>query len=351
MTIRDYLQTQGAQFDASIPDRSAPAHFGNAAEEYAAARSSCVALWRDELGVVELRGGDRAKFLHNFCTQEIKALPAGGCCEAWVCNVKGRILAHLFVVAEADRLLLLTERTRVELLLQHLDRYLINEDVALADLSEHLSLVTLCGPASETILADALSCELPEEGAARHAAFGDSMLRVARWDAWKLPAVVLVVETNSFAESWSALVRAGAAPTGFHVGEALRIEACSPRVGIDVGDEHLAQEANRTSQTISFTKGCYLGQEPIARLDALGHVNRELAGVRFLSTTGVPAGTEIRSGSDGTLVGVVSSVARVPGGGDWAALAVLKRSASADGTSVTLIPASGEPIAGRVFRG
>ncbi len=106
-------------------------------------------------------------------------------------------------------------------------------------------------------------------------------VRISRRDVDRLPGYVVCGPHSVLGETWERIKDAGAQPAGAAVWSALRIEAGLPIWGIDLTDENLAQEAGRTASAISFTKGCYLGQEPIARLDAMGHVNRELRSLRI----------------------------------------------------------------------
>ncbi|HEY1066449.1 MAG TPA: glycine cleavage T C-terminal barrel domain-containing protein, partial [Pirellulales bacterium] len=124
---------------------------------------------------------------------------------------------------------------------------------------------------------------------------------------------------------------AGARACGRPSWETVRVEAGLPVFGIDVTDENLAQEVDRNNSAISLTKGCYLGQETVARIDALGHVNKLLRGVRFAGETPPPAGTELRRGEK--VVGRVSSAVWSPNFG-VVALAFVRREAAAAGTEL-----------------
>lgn len=347
MNLTDFLQSHGGRPDENETDVRI-ADFGDPAAEYAAAHDSAALFVRDDLGLLELTGGDRAKFLHNFCTNDIKRLQPGEGCEAFACNVKGRILAHIFVAVRDDRLWIVTDRNRVEFLARHLDRYLITEDVSIADRSNQFVCLMVCGPAASAALKEAFDVPLPErEGDNVVVETGGDELLIARWDAWNIPAAMLLVPTDAATSFWPKLRHGRVRAAGTAVEEALRIEACFPKYGVDVSDEHLAQETNRTARAISFTKGCYLGQEPIARIDAIGHVNRQLCGVRFPSATGVTAGAELVDPSDGTPAGRLSSAALVPATGVTAALAMLNSKLAAEGSAVRL---SADPqIEGTVF--
>ena len=183
----------------------------------------------------------------------------GETCEAFFCNVKGRILAVAVIICEADCFRVLTDESRVEFLHQHLDKYLITEDVTLT-VDDNVEPLLITGKA------EAVDQELSTI----------SDLGVYRWENGFRPSAWLIGPTETLVEAVKKCVAQGAVIAGHTAWEIIRLSAAFPKYGVDVSDDNLAQEANRNEQAISFTKGCYLGQEPIARLDAMGHVNRQL---------------------------------------------------------------------------
>ena len=247
---------------------------------------------------IEITGADRASFLHNFCTNHIKGLAVGQGCEAFLVNIKGRILFSVLVYAGPDSLWIETEAGQSAALLAHLDRYIITEDVQLVDRTQELSQLDLCGERAEALIAQTLSVDrnsIPKPG---QAVVNGVMVR--RHSFGPTPGVSLVGAASEIAALHELLVAAGAVAGSSELWEALRIEAGTPRSGVDLTEDHLAQEANRTKLAINFNKGCYLGQEPIARIDALGHVNRLLCGVITDEPAQLPAGTEVFAKLDAT---------------------------------------------------
>ena len=235
------------------------ADFGDPLKEYQAAWTGAVLIVEHGFGMITVTGEDRAKFLHNFCTNDIKKMQPGETCEAFFCNVKGRILAVAVIICETDCFRVLTDASRVEFLHQHLDKYLITEDVSLT-VDENVEPLLISGKNEE--VEQMLS--------------GISDVGVFLWDNGFRPTAWLIGPTESLVQVVKQCVADGAVIAGYTVWESIRISSGLPRFGVDVSDDNLAQEANRNEQAISFTKGCYLGQEPIARLDAMGHVNRQL---------------------------------------------------------------------------
>jgi folate-binding protein YgfZ len=274
-------------------------------------------------------GRDRARFLHNFCTNAVRELPQGRSVEAFFVDVKARVLAHGYVLALPERheVHVLGVAGAADVLLRHLDRYIITEDVQLrcvgADQQGQLWLL----PDSSAQVSARFSetgCEsLPHEGV-RH---------VFRWSVGTMCVVAGVGEVVAGAVDEFP---AGAVGGTAGLVESWRIDECFPVVGVDVTEQHLAPEADRNVQAVSYQKGCYLGQEPIARIDALGHVNRAL---RRICVTGLDVsesaaesaaelwrGAELR-GADGVVLGQFSSFQQQAGTDRGAGLALVRLSA------------------------
>jgi len=262
---------------------------------------------------LRLTGRDRASFLHNFCTNDIKRLQPGQGCEAFLTNVKGRILGHIQVFATADSLAVDSVAGSAESIRAHLDRYIITEDVAIADETAATSLIYLFGQGAAELIARAASFDaaalLPWEHSS--AAIAGQSLVIRRVDFTTAPGFELCAAAESEEAVTAALLQAGAEPVSESDFNAYRIDAGSPDYGIDLTDAHLAQEASRTIRAISFTKGCYLGQEPIARIDALGHVNRELRLVVFAADSPVKTGDVLLDASSRAEAGSLTSLGQV----------------------------------------
>jgi folate-binding protein YgfZ len=160
----------------------------------------------------------------------------------------------------------------------------------------------------------------------------------------ELPTRLLSIARVDGDDAWQTLTQAGACPSGAAAFHALRIAAGFPLYGLDISEEQLAQEVGRTSRAISFTKGCYLGQEPIARIDAMGHVNRELRRLEF-STGPLPTpGTVVhdKPAPDGKPIGQVTSAAwslRSRNDDKPLALAYLRNGFNSPGTKVVVADA------------
>jgi folate-binding protein YgfZ len=243
---------------------------------------------------VSLAGKDRVRHLHNFCTANISQLKPGECTEAFILNEKGRVLWFGWVIVQVDQLLLCGASQFGKRIVDHLEKYVIREDVQLADRSgEWNSWFVFGDHAGETLSAVLAMQGRPVKSPERNryldvplerGSVGIAALEIAGW-GFLLVADSISSHTVNSLVSKADLVRHAEATF-----QARRIQHRIPWYGADLDESNLPQEVNRDDQAISFTKGCYLGQETVARLDALGHVNQFLVGLELPSTTGFPPG-------------------------------------------------------------
>lgn len=334
----------------TVEGQSSPDSFGNPHAEYSWIQTEAIMCDRSDLAWIELTGRDRAKFLHNFCTQEIRGLVAGQGAEAFVTTVQAKVLAHIHVFVGNESLWMVTVESARERLLSHLRKYQITEDVEFHDHSDRLGTLFVSGPDADDRLA---SLRIPAASLGDHNHFWTDAVAVAdrgaaasqpmhvtRVDLLGQAGYLLAVDRSLIRAVVDRLIQSGIHPVGDAAFEAARIEACMPWYGRDISDANLAQEVHRTKQAICFTKGCYLGQEPIARIDALGHVNQVLRGVR-LKQGPVPApGSLIYAGGD-TPAGKITSAAISFADDLPVALAYMRRGSERSGAEVTVQTASG----------
>ena len=299
---------------------------------------------------IEITGNDRVKFLHNFCTNDIRALREGYGCEAFITSVQGKVLAHVFVAARESALALFSVPGCAERIISHLSRYQISEDVTFDDRTAHRGLLMVVGPQTAVALANG-GCDVHSLTHRKHRefSFGLSNPTIFRNDFLGLPCYLVSCAAEDAPGWWDKLKGAGAMPAGTAAFDALRIEAGFPLYGVDINDANLAQEVNRTAQAISFAKGCYLGQEPIARIDALGHVNQQLRSIRFSAGPVPSAGTEVLTADgDPRKIGQITSSAVSYATNQPVALGYLKRNYDTPGLEVA-VALSGGTIPGEVF--
>lgn len=300
--------------------------------EYAALTSGIGMVDFHDRTQIELTGDDRAAFMHNFTTNDIRGLRPGQGCEAFTLDVRGHVVGHLLVFCTPHSLVLDTVPGQGEKLVHYFDRYLIRERVEIHDRTEDWSELLLAGAEAEQLLH-----QLAESAPAGR--LDHQQVRLAGQPVWLRR--VEMIGSGSFlvagsAEAIDAVTIAfgaeGVTVCGADAFEAARIEAGFPWYGVDITEKNLPQEVNRNQLAISFTKGCYLGQETVARIDALGHVNKTLQTLRFSGSALPPPGAALRSGQ--APAGEVTSAALSPRLGAPLGLAYIRRGHEALGTKL-----------------
>jgi folate-binding protein YgfZ len=324
-------------------DEPNPAQVGDPHQDYQQTRSGCGLFDRSDLGKVEVAGPDARAFLHNLTTQDIRNLPPGAVCEAFLCTATAKVVAYVRLAclssSDAKRAVFLLETApgAIARVHEHLNRYLISEDVELADRTRDFAQVHLAGPAPADVLGRALSGDVPAERRQGAGSVGGVAVDVRRFDLLGLPGFDVLCPADRAEDIRQALLERGAQPAGRKAFEILRIEAGTPAADVDVDETTFAPEVGRTGQAISYTKGCYLGQEPIVMARDRGQVNRRLVGLRLAE----PVPHDSKVFRDGKEVGRVTSSAVSPRLGGAIALAYLRRGSWEPGTAVEVEAAGG----------
>ncbi|QDT32217.1 CAF17-like 4Fe-4S cluster assembly/insertion protein YgfZ [Thalassoglobus polymorphus] len=283
---------------------------------------------------IQITGVDRKSFLQSFCTNDINKLGSGAVCEVFIPDIKGKILGHLFVVAEDEHLTLLAVPGANETVAPHLTKYLLGVEAEVQDKTNDTGLLCLIGDNVADVVGEAVSLELNQ---GRKIALGGNSLLIVRVDITNFPTYLVSGSREEIEVAQQYLLEKGA-PVGTDAHfERLRIEAGFPFAGVDISAANIAQEAARTDQTISFTKGCYLGQEPIARLDAMGHTNKELRGL-VIEAESVSNGASVLA--EEKEVGTITSVAQ-RGDGTSVGFAIVRAKFAKPGTSLVVTDAVG----------
>jgi aminomethyltransferase len=330
-------EQSGARFLA-VGSREAVADYGDPEAEYRAAREAVAlhdASYRETLRIT---GEDRASFLHGMVTQDVKGLAPGTAAYTAMVTAKGAMVADARLLKrEADLLLDLEPGTGAKVK-EFLEKYLISEDAELHEVTAEWALLRLLGPRTAEVLSAVLGAafEPLASNATRQGTLAGAPVVLVGHPSFEKHQVDLLVPRGSLEAVWKALVQAGGArglkPLGFQALELLRVEAGVPRYGQDMVDTTIPLEANLT-HAISYNKGCYIGQEVIARATFRGHMNRKLAGL-LLGEGEVAPGAELRKGEK--KVGWVTSVVRSPAQGQRVALGYVHRDHLDPGTELTL---------------
>ena len=285
-------------------------------EGYRALRHGAALLDLSARGRILVRGRDRVRLLHNLTSNHIKALVPGAGCYAFLLNPQGRIQADLHLFAFPERFLIDTEPELREKAPAHIRRYIIADQVELEDVTATTSAISVEGPRAAAML-ESLGARLPEPEFA-HAAWGDRT--VAALTVTGQPGARVYCPSVEDAASLAAqLTAAGAVPAEADDVRTVRIENGIPRYGDDIRETTLPQESGRM-HAVSFTKGCYLGQEIVERIRAQGHVNKQL---RRVELAGDPPEPGARIMVDGNEAEVTSAI-RSPETGQTIALAYVR---------------------------
>jgi len=277
---------------------------------YEAARVDAAWRRRPEREVLEVAGPDRVRFLHNLTTADVRALAPGEAGRAFVTTVQGRVVADADLLALAESILMLLPAGRSEAVAEHFGRYRIVERVEIAPRPD-LAVAELRGPRAGERLAAAGLAMAPAAGSHAPIELGGATLRLLRRTAAG-PRFEAIGEPAALALARAALAGA-AAPLGLaelspEGAEALRVEAGELAFGVDYGPDNFPQESGEAG-AISYAKGCYLGQEVVARIHYRGGVQRLPRGLRFLDRLPEPGTPLLLEGRE---AGRATSVARSP---------------------------------------
>ena len=336
------------------------ARFSSVEEEYQALHSGAGLIDLSHRGRLAVRGEDTPRFLHGMVTNEVKDLAAGHGNYAFVLDPKGHILADARVLRlDAESYLIDCEPQLLEVIRKQLDDHIIADAVEMEDQSAQLACVAVEGPRAAEVIQRTLGVDVPPMGAFEHVHFGDHQIRLVRGSASGADGYLILASPEKTAEFWrKALELATEAqraqrtlnetgelevrPVGFEALEIRRIEAGTPRYGVDMDAKTLPQETSQL-HAISFTKGCYIGQETVERIHSRGHVNRQLVGLSFQEQCEMAR--EMMVLVKGHPSGFTASVAYSYGLKRTIALAYLRPDATEPGTPVQVNNQDGEVAA------
>ncbi len=283
--------------------------------QYRQLREECGLLDRSERGKLIVSGADGVDYLQGQLTNDVEALSSGEGQYAALLDRKGHMQADMRVLRTSpEEIWIDTEPEALAAALRHLEMYKIGREVTVADVSAERAILSLIGPRSVEIAGTAALPEFASEGAT---VGGVECLAVGT-DA----GIDLIARSAEAAGLHEVLLAVGAAEVGGEAAEVLRIEAGTPRFGAEMSAETMPAEAGIVERAVSFTKGCYIGQEPVARLHYKGRPNRHLRGLE-LSAPAAPEDS-LRSGE--REVGRIGSAAISPARGPIA-LAIVRREA------------------------
>ncbi len=319
------------------------ATFGDLESEYAALRRGAGLLDSPHRATILITGADRRDFLNRMLTQELKDLHAGDVYRSFWLNRRGRIIADLLLAELGDRLLLDLDVHSAQEAVASLKEFVVVEDVEISDAGDTLHHVAVHGPQAPEVIAAATGTPSLPDARACELLIGGVQVVAIRVNQTGVAGFELIMPRGEAEAVWEALLVAGDAtgparrvrPVGWHAFNIARIEAGTPLFNIDFGSQNLPHETGVIKDRVSFTKGCYLGQEIVARTENLGRPKQQLVGLRPVRDLLPEAGTEVLA--DGKPVGVVTSSTLSPMlGSAPIAFAMVKTGHNALGSTVQL---------------
>lgn len=323
-----------ARLGAETGDRAGtrvPVAYGSVAEEVEILREACGWVDRSWIDRLEIAGADRQRFLNGMVTCEVRDLGEGGGAYGFVTSRKGGVLADFALLELGDRFLLELAPGRAAAVAEHLGAYVLADRVEIRPAGDRLPL-TLAGPRAREVLRELVGAlppaaesrwgHAPAEAAGRPVIVASRpLLGVETWTVWTAAGDAAAVA--------EAALEAGASPVGYDALDTVRIEAGIPCWGRDYDDSNLPQETG-LDEALNFTKGCYLGQEVVARIHYRGGVNRTLRGLQFDGDEPPEEGTELLL--EGRPVGKVGSATLSPALEGPVGLAILHKRGAEPGT-------------------
>jgi len=307
--------------DDDAPDYGVAWHYGDPYGEQRAATRSVAVVDRSHRGVIAVPGADRLSWLHALLSQHVSELPERAGTEALILDAHGHVEHHLVLGQLEGTVWLDGEPGRTEALLDYLTKMVFWSKVEPSDATAELAVLTVLGPDAPALL----DVDVPAYGIVPLE--GGGFARRMPWPGRH--AVDLVVPRDRLVDHWRRLTDRGARPAGSWAFEALRVESLRPRLGVDTDDRTIPHEVNWIEPAVHMNKGCYRGQETIAKVANVGRPPRRMV---LLHLDGSPevlpiTGEPVRLGE--RVVGRVGSVVRHHELGSIA-LALLKRSAPVD---------------------
>jgi folate-binding protein YgfZ len=359
------LSETHAALGAAMTERdgwSVPANYGDPLFEYAAVREGGAGLIDlSSRGRMLVSGSEAVQFLNGLITNDMKTLGENCWMPAAFPNVQGRLLASVRMLHQspsessgssflpgASSFLIDTEPATHAAVLKTIGRFTLAGDFHVNDLTAQTALISLQGARAVEIIRG-LFGELPatlERFAVAVVPWSDKTITIIRASHTGEDGFDLCLEASADSSAfdlWQALLQAGARPTGFEALDILRVEAGQPRYGADMDETNVVSETG-LDEAISFTKGCYIGQEIIARIKYRGHVAKRLSGLVFAHPVRVEPGAKINA-VDGKEIGRITSATLSPHLGKTIALGYVKYDYLAPGTEVKVIAGAAEILA------
>jgi folate-binding protein YgfZ len=322
-----------------------PASFGDELFEYANVRErGAGVIDLSQRGRFQLTGSEVVQFLNGLITNDMKTLAENQWMPAVFPNVQGRLLAYVRVVRIRDGFLIDTEATTHNTVLKTIERFTLAGDFHVADITKQTAMLSVQGKQAAEIVGTVLGKTLTElsGNGVVEIEWQHQTLTVLRASHTAEDGFDIIAGADQPTVLWEALTNAGARPIGYEALERLRIEAGVPRYGVDMDETNVVTETS-LDEAVSYTKGCYIGQEIIARIKYRGHVAKKLVGLAFDRALKVEMENEPRiKSADDKEIGRLTSVTLSPHLGFTIGMGYVKYDYLAAGTEVTVTSSSGD---------
>ena len=323
-------QKAGAVF-AEVAGWAVATGFGDVTAEYHATLSGAAIADTSHRGRILARGKDTLDLLNRLSTNLVDPLPLGAGQSSVITNGKGRVVDWVTLLPWGGDVLLATSPERRSEVAGWIDTFIFDEDTSLEDITEATAMMSVLGPSGEAVVERLLGVpvdSLPALGCLTASWQGKEAL-VAKTNPAGQPGFSVVVPAASGEALWAAAAGLGAIPVGKDALEALRIEACVPQWGNEFTEDNNPLEAGLLGE-VSWTKGCYTGQEVVARLYNYHRIQRFMVSVELPADAGCIPGTPLLV--DGAVAGRLTSVSPIGHDGVQPALASLRAAHAAVGS-------------------
>ena len=287
LLLHDFHDGRGAHF-ATVNEAEVVDHYQDTLAEYTALQETAGVVDLSFRSRVCVTGADRVRFLHGQVTNDITGLVTGSGCYAAITTTKGKMEADLNIYRLAEELLLDFEPGLTKNVSDRLEKYIVADDVQVVDIGPLYGLLSVQGPESASVaIAAGLAQEFPQKQLAfvkvQECAAGEVyLMNQPRLGTSGFDLFMPIGQIGDYMDKLVASAKAiGGRLCGWRAVEMARIEGGIPRFGVDMDESNFPQECGIESRAVSYTKGCYIGQEILNRIHTLGHVNRELTGLRL----------------------------------------------------------------------
>ena len=333
-SIQERFAASGAHF-GSYRGADTPASFGDTAAEFRALLQGCAMVDMNWQAKLVLTGEDRVRWLNGMVTNNVRDLAPGHGVYSFLLNAQGRIQGDLVAYNRGDYLLVTTDRAQAPTIVAMFDRYIIMDDVEVADISDKLATIGIAGPNAAQVLSSAgIDVAQLESGQVTDTVWRDVGISIARGAQPPIDGYEIWFASGNADQVWDALHSAGAVPAGSEALDLYRKVRGVPRFGVDLRERDLPQETGQ-HYALNFAKGCYIGQEIVERIRSRAILHRTFVGFEVEGEPPAP-GTKVQV--NGKNAGEMTSAARVPfpGGDRTLALGYAHREIAVPGTAVQI---------------